>query len=102
MIEIIKYGAHWCGPCWAVGTLLTRLKKEYPEVPIRSVDIDSPEGEKACRDYKIFTIPTIIGFVNGQTATRISNVPTYEALKELISSLRSIEAEKAATTSSHG
>lgn len=101
MIEIVKYGASWCGPYRAMDAMLTRLKEEYPDVPIWSVDVESPEGEKARKDYKIFAIPTTLGFVDGKVASRTIGVSTYEALKGVITNLQAIEAEKAASTSNH-
>lgn len=101
MIEIVKYGASWCGPCRAMDSMLTRLKEEYPDIPIWSVDVESPEGEEACKDYKIFAVPTTLGFVDGKVASRTTGVSTYEALKGIVTNLQTIEAGKAASTLNH-
>ena len=77
-VTVIDFYADWCGPCKTMSSQLASLKKLYPDIVIRKVDIetwDSPVAKK----HNIRSIPAVYVFnkkgqkVTGPTS-RISSV----------------------------
>jgi thioredoxin 1 len=58
--KIVKYGAPWCGPCKMQNAILEELHKNFPEVDIEYIDIDSEEGEISAEKHGIMGVPSII------------------------------------------
>lgn len=72
---LLKFGAHWCGPCKAVEPVLEKLSSTCS---IRSVDTDE-EGDLTVK-YGIRSVPTYILFEKGKESRRDHGSKTEQEL----------------------
>lgn len=93
MRRLIKYGANWCGPCRAVTSVLPVLRKEYPEICIEEIDIDSEEGIEATKELHIVSVPTIVGYIGNRVISKNSGVISLPTLRSIADNLMSSESE---------
>lgn len=90
MIEIIKFGAEWCGPCKMMGPAMKNLKEKYnvegSDIQITDIDVDmNPESAEL---HKIKTIPTIILQIDGKEIKKIIGVKTYDDIEKIINEVK--------------
>ena len=77
---LVDFWAEWCGPCKMVAPVLERLSKEYDgRMTFAKLNID--EFPEISSRYGVRSIPTLIIFRNGKTATRISGFQPEGALR---------------------
>lgn len=71
-IEILKFGATWCGPCRQTDAQLALIQEEYPSLKdkVRKLDIEDEEGNALASAFKIRGVPTIIVLENGTEKIR--------------------------------
>ena len=96
MIELIKFGADWCGPCKMVAQSVEKLKEKYnvegSGIQITSIDVDqSPEFS---REHKIQSIPAFIFKKDGTIVTKIVGVATFDKLEETINKLQTEKVDE--------
>ena len=66
---LVDFWATWCGPCRMVAPIVEQLAEEYAgRVVIGKVDVD--EEPDLAQAYRVFSIPTMILFKNGQIIDR--------------------------------
>ena len=72
MVEMIKFGAGWCGPCRMIKPTVDKLIEKYntdgSDVKITDVDVDA-ESDVA-QQYKVRSIPTMIFLKDGHEVSR--------------------------------
>ena len=61
---VIKFTATWCGPCKAIGPLLTQCEEEY-KIPVVIVDVD--EYAALAEEHEVSSIPHMEFRLNGET-----------------------------------
>lgn len=82
---VIDFHAEWCGPCKALGPLISELADDYKDrAIIKKVDVDS-EGDMA-KEYGIRSIPTILFFKNGEIVEKQVGQTSKPQLEEMIES----------------
>ncbi len=59
MTEVLYFRADWCQPCQAFGPLLERVVKDYPNVRLRKLNIDTEEGLQEGMRRDVRSIPTL-------------------------------------------
>jgi thioredoxin 1 len=90
MIEVIKFGADWCGPCRMVAPMIENLKKKYnvdgSDTQITSIDIDSsPEYAK---EHKIMSIPAFVFMKDGVLVSKKIGVMQESEIEKIINSIK--------------
>ncbi len=76
---LVDFWAEWCGPCKMIAPIVDQLASEYDgKLRVGKLDTDS-YGEIAMR-YGIMGIPTLLLFVNGQVAARITGYQPKERI----------------------
>lgn len=79
---VVDFWAPWCGPCRAIEPSLKRLGAEYNErIDLWRVNADEHPG--LLRGLKIYGIPTLVAFHQGQEVARRSGVASPEVLSTL-------------------
>jgi len=79
---VIDFWAPWCGPCHAIEPVIKKLSAEYAgRVDIWKVNAD--EQSDLLRSLRIYGIPTLIAYHNGQEVARRTGVASQEALSAL-------------------
>jgi len=66
---VVDFWAPWCGPCRAIHPVITKLGVEYTgRVDVWKVNAD--EQPDFLRSLRIYGIPTLVAFHNGQEVAR--------------------------------
>ena len=79
---LVDFWATWCGPCQALSPIVEEVAGEVEGVKVGKVDVD--DQDKLARKYKIFSIPTLLVFKNGEVAERsVGVVPKEKSLEML-------------------
>jgi len=90
MIEVIKFGADWCGPCKMFAPILEKIKQNYDSntesnIDIKSIDIDvDPE---LASQYNIRSVPTTVFIKEGNVVLKKVGVINADQFDEIIKSL---------------
>lgn len=93
MIEVIKFGAEWCGPCKVVAPTVKKLEEKYnvdgSEIQVTSIDIDkSPEFSQ---EHKVMSIPTFIIKKDGVVKFKKTGILTESQIENEIKTVKENE-----------
>ena len=65
---LVDFYADWCGPCKMQGPVLEQYDAGTPKAKVVKLNVDAlPE---LAGEYGVFSIPTLILFVNGKEAAK--------------------------------
>lgn len=86
MIEVIKFGAEWCGPCKMMAPAMKNLKEKYniegSDVQITDIDVDlNPEMASL---HKIRNIPVTVFKTDGVEIKKVVGVLSLDKIEEII------------------
>lgn len=80
--EVIDFWATWCGPCKLMNPILDEVEKEYSDLTITRIDIDS--NKDIAVQYNIQSVPTYIILKDGKEVDRIIGAkPKFAFLKRV-------------------
>ncbi|MBO4813680.1 MAG: thioredoxin family protein [Muribaculaceae bacterium] len=57
-LTVIDFYATWCGPCKAMAPIVEKMKKKYPNVVFKKVDID--QDQELAMQYQVDAVPTFV------------------------------------------
>ncbi|XP_020213074.1 thioredoxin X, chloroplastic [Cajanus cajan] len=85
---LVEFVATWCGPCRLIAPAMESLSKEY-EDRLTVVKIDHDANPGLIEEYKVYGLPTLILFKNGQEVpeSRREGAITKVKLKEYLDAL---------------
>lgn len=90
MIQVIKFGAQWCGPCRVIAPAIKKLQETYnidgSSVNITEVDID--QDPESASQYSIRNIPTLVFIKDGEVNQKKTGVLSESQIDEIINSLK--------------
>jgi len=69
---LVDFWAAWCQPCRRMAVELKKFAAAWPGITIAKVDIDAEPG--LASQYQIFGVPTLVMFVKGSEAHRVSGL----------------------------
>ena len=82
---LVDFYANWCMPCRILSPILTNLEEDMgDEIRILKIDID--KNNDVAQKYKIYSVPTIFLFQNGEVIWKGSGARSKEELKRIIRS----------------
>jgi len=84
-IELLDFYAEWCNPCKSYSKVLNEFKEKYPQVNIKSYDIDSDEGDILVKEFGIRNIPYTVIKIDGKVVFQKAGILTLSELVEAIS-----------------
>ncbi len=83
---VVDFSATWCGPCRMLKPIMEEIETLLPDVKFYNVDVD--DAEDVARDFRIFSIPTIMVFKNGQAVDSMVGLGTQDEIIEFINKNR--------------
>lgn len=83
---VVDLWAPWCGPCRMIKPVLEKLAKEYDgRVDLWQVNAD--DNPELLKSLRVYGIPTLIVFRNGQETQRYVGAKSSSTLKSLFEAL---------------
>ena len=79
---LIDFFADWCGPCQRVSPVIDEIARENPDIKVGKINVDE-QPELASR-FRVYTIPTLFGFKNGQVIEQAVGVQSKEHLLAMV------------------
>jgi thioredoxin 1 len=79
---VVDFWAPWCGPCRAIEPVLKKVGAEYDgRVDVWRINAD--EHPQVLKDLRIYGIPTLVVFRNGEEVARRTGVASAPVLAAL-------------------
>lgn len=92
MIEMIKFGAEWCGPCRMMKPTISRLQEKYAEdADVKITDIDVDSNPDISKEYGVRSIPMIVFLKDNVVTEKKVGVLPADEIEKIIESLKSTE-----------
>lgn len=89
---VVDFWAPWCGPCRLLAPMLEKVIQERNgDVLLAKVNTD--ENQQLAMLFDIQSIPTLIGFKDGQAVVKYSGVLPEEGLRQFLDQITPTEAE---------
>lgn len=83
---VVDFWATWCGPCRALGPVVSELAKEYDgKIVVGKCDVE--EDDDIAAAYGVMSVPTLLFFKNGEPVEKKVGALPKNKLKELFESL---------------
>ena len=79
---LLDFFATWCGPCQQLSPVIDKLATDHPELKVAKIDID--QSRELAKKHKIFSVPTLVVYKNGEITARASGVRSESEILELI------------------
>lgn len=84
---IVDFWAEWCSTCSSFAPIYIQISEKYPDVLFGKVNTQFEQGISA--KYRIQSIPTLIGFKNGEEIYRKPGAIPGQTLDKLVVQLKS-------------
>ena len=81
-MELLDFYADWCGPCQMMKPVIAEFEETYPEVKVRTINID--EEEQLASEYNVSTIPCLVFLKDNKEVDRIVGVAPLKKLEKVL------------------
>jgi thioredoxin 1 len=83
---LVDFWAPWCGPCQAMGPIISELAKEFSgKAKVGKLNVD--ENSKIAGDFSIMSIPALKIFKGGKVVKEFVGMQAKETLKSALENL---------------
>ena len=79
---VLDFWADWCGPCNQLTPIIEELAAAHPELKVAKVHVD--QQRELAKQHKVFSIPTLVIYKDGQITARASGVRPASEILNLI------------------
>lgn len=85
---LVDFVADWCGPCRLIAPVVDWASEEY-DGRLKIVKIDHDANPQLIEEYKVYGLPTLILFKNGQEVpgSRKEGAMTKDKMKQYLEPL---------------
>jgi thioredoxin 1 len=83
---VVDLWAPWCGPCKVIKPTLANLAREY-QGRVDVWEINADDSQDLLRQLKIYGVPTLIGYQDGQEIARYIGAKPRSELQSFFESL---------------
>ncbi len=73
---LVVFSATWCGPC----KMITPTLEEIDTIDIYKIDVD--ENVDLAKEYKVFSVPSILLFKNDKLIAKTGGILSKEEIEE--------------------
>ncbi len=85
-LTLVKYYGSWCGPCKVLTPILEGVVKNYTDINVGEVNIDT-HSELAIKDG-IRGVPTVVFYKNGKLLDKMVGLQPAQVYTQKIESLK--------------
>lgn len=85
-LVVVDFFATWCMPCRKMFSIIEHVEKQHSDVRFYKVDID--ENEEVAKELKIFSIPTVVTFKNGEMVNTSVGLKSVNEINDFINSCK--------------
>ena len=85
---VVDLWAPWCAPCRATKPILEKLAVEYAG-RVEFLPVNADESPEVLRQYRVLGIPTVLAFLNGKLAGRVTGAQPESGYRLLFEALAS-------------
>jgi len=85
---VVDLWAPWCGPCKMIKPVLEKLAKDY-EGRVDLWQVNADDNPELLKSLRVYGIPTLIVYRNGQETQRYVGAKSSSTLKSLFEALAS-------------
>lgn len=80
---VVDFWAPWCGPCRMLGPIIEEAAVELEgKAKVAKLNVDENQG--IAMQYKVFSIPTVLIFKNGQVVDQFVGFMPKDAIMDKI------------------
>ena len=84
---LIDFYADWCGPCKVMGPIFEQASRTIESETVKFYKFDIEEGKQLGSELGVRSIPTIIGFREGESKIFTTGVKSQEQIAEMVNTL---------------
>ena len=85
-LVLIDFFATWCMPCRMLAPILEGVAEANKDIDVCKLDID--ESNELAREYRVFSVPTLILFKNGKAVDHLVGLNSVDAINDFIAKNR--------------
>jgi thioredoxin 1 len=79
---LVDFWATWCGPCQMLSPVISEISDEAEGFKVIGLDVD--KSTDIARKYKVFSIPTLLVFRDGEPVKRSVGVISKDEILEMV------------------
>ncbi|MDD4350825.1 MAG: thioredoxin [Clostridia bacterium] len=85
-LVLVDFFATWCMPCRMLAPILEGVAEANKDIDVCKLDID--ESSELAREYRVFSVPTLILFKNGKAVDHLVGLNSVDAINDFIAKNR--------------
>ena len=79
---LLDFWAPWCAPCRMVVPLVEEIAKERPDIKVGKINVD--ESQELAKQFRVFSIPTLIVMENGRIVRQEQGARPKKAILSML------------------